>query len=352
MERQLIKRMISLVIPVYNEKEVIDKLCQRLLLVLPKIGLPYEIVFVDDGSNDGSSACLDRVQRRLPQHISVVHLNSNCGQHLAIMAGFEYVRGEYIITMDADLQNPPEEIPKFVDKLQQNYDVVGGYRLDRQDKFWRKTVSRWHNQIREKIAPQLNMRDEGCMLRAYHRDIVDIMVATEEASTFIPALALTYARRPVEIGVKHAARTHGTSSYNFYKLLRYNFDLVTGFSLVPLQIFTLIGMLVSILSVFFVGYLLTRRVVIGPEADGLFSLFAILFLLAGIILMGLGILGEYIGRIYQEVRKRPRYVVRRSCVATSINNMQTVKKPVTASTNKRKSLLEDEVAVYSKEELE
>jgi len=222
----------------------------------------------------------------------------------------ERVRGQIIITLDADLQNPPEEIPKLVAKMEEGYDVVGGYRMDRQDSAWRLWFSAWHNKIRQKIAPQLRMKDEGCMLRAYSRRVVDEMVATGERSTFIPALALTYAYNPTDIGVAHAAREEGTSSYNFYKLIRYNFDLVTNFSLVPLQVFTMIGIIVSMFSTVFVVYLFGRRLLIGPEADGLFTLFAILFLLVGIVLMGLGILGEYIGRIYMEIRRHPRFIVR------------------------------------------
>jgi undecaprenyl-phosphate 4-deoxy-4-formamido-L-arabinose transferase len=189
-------------------------------------------------------------------------------------------------------------------------DVVGGYRQNRQNRLWRKWISKCHNLIRAKITPRIPMKDEGCMLRAYHRRVVDVMVSSGEASTFIPALAMTYANNPAEVGVSHEARQEGTTSYNLYKLIRYNFDLITGFSLVPLQVFTMIGILVSACSGLLVFYLLMRRLIVGPEAEGLFTLFAILFFLAGLILLGLGILGEYIGRIYQEVLKRPRFVIR------------------------------------------
>jgi len=213
--------------------------------------------------------------------------------------------------MDADLQNPPEEIPKLIEAMERGHDVVGGFRMDRQDSKWRLVVSRLHNIVREWITPaRIKMEDEGCMLRAYRRDIVDLMVASGEASTFIPALALSYASNPAEVGVEHAARDAGTSSYGFYDLIRYNFDLITNFSLVPLQVFTLFGMFVSMMSTFFFIYLMIRRVIIGPEAEGLFTLFAVLFFLIGTVLMGLGIMGEYIGRIYQEIRKRPRFVIR------------------------------------------
>lgn len=303
---------VSIVIPVHNEAEVLASLFKRLLPVMESLQRTYEIILINDGSSDNSAAILDDYQSRDPQHIRVIHFNGNFGQHMAIMAGFEHVRGDVTITLDADLQNPPEEIPNLLAMAEKGHDVVGGYRMDRQDSTWRLWVSKWHNRIREKIAPRLKMKDEGCMLRAYHRDVINAMVSTNEASTFIPALAMTYSHNPVEIGVKHEARTEGTSSYNLYKLIRYNFDLITNFSLVPLQIFTFIGMGVSVLSTAFVVFLFLRRIFIGPEAQGVFTLFAILFLLIGIVLMGLGIVGEYIGRIYQQVQGRPRFIIQRT----------------------------------------
>ena len=301
---------ISVIIPVHNEQEVLEELYTRLTQSLDQLGKPYEIILTNDGSTDRSAAMLAKMHERRPEQIRVIEFNGNFGQHMAIMAGFERVRGQIVITMDADLQNPPEEIAKLVDAMEKGHDVVNTYRMDRQDSWWRLKVSKWHNQLREWMMPKLVMRDEGCMLRAYSRDIVDLMAATGETSTFIPALALTYSSNPTEVGVKHAERHAGTSSYNFYKLIRYNFDLVTGFSVFPLQMFTMVGLLISLGSFAFVLFLLLRRLIIGPEVEGLFTLFAIQFFLIGIVLFGLGVVGEYIGRIYQEVRKRPRFVVR------------------------------------------
>jgi undecaprenyl-phosphate 4-deoxy-4-formamido-L-arabinose transferase len=155
------------------------------------------------------------------------------------------------------------------------------------------------------------MKDQGCMLRAYRRHIVESIVASEETSTFIPALAYSYASNPSEVEVEHAARAAGQSKYRLYDLVRLNFDLMTGFSVVPLQVFTLFGMATSVMSTLFVIYLFIRRLVIGPEAEGVFTLFAILYFLVGVGIMGLGIIGEYIGRIYKEVRRRPRFIVGR-----------------------------------------
>jgi len=302
---------ISVVIPVHNEQEVLEELYTRLTAALDKIGKTYEIILTNDGSTDKTPEMLLELHKRRPEQIRVIEFNGNFGQHMAIMAGFERVRGEIVITMDADLQNPPEEIGKLVEAMEAGHDVVNTYRMDRQDSLWRLQVSKWHNRIREWMMPKLKMKDEGCMLRAYRRNIVDLMASTGESTTFIPALALTYAANPTEVGVMHAERSAGTSSYNLYALIRYNFDLVTGFSVFPLQVFTMIGLLISFCSFAFVVFLVLRRVIVGPEVEGVFTLFAILFFLCGIVLFGLGIVGEYVGRIYQEVRKRPRFVVRR-----------------------------------------
>lgn len=301
---------ISVVIPVYNEQETLEELYRRLTAALDKIGKTYEIILTNDGSKDRSTQILQELHKRRPTQIRVIEFNGNFGQHMAIMAGFEKVRGEIVITMDADLQNPPEEIYKLVDAMEAGHDVVNTHRLGRQDNWWRLFVSKMHNKFRAWMMPKLVMKDEGCMLRAYSRRIVDLMVATGEATTFIPALALNYSANPTEVGVAHETRFAGESNYNLYKLIRYNFDLVTGFSVFPLQVFTMIGMLISFLSFLFVVFLIGRRLIVGPEVEGVFTLFAIMFFLLGIVLLGLGVTGEYIGRIYQEVRKRPRFVIR------------------------------------------
>jgi undecaprenyl-phosphate 4-deoxy-4-formamido-L-arabinose transferase len=304
------KPYISVVIPVHNEKEVLETLYERLTKVMDDLGKPYEIILTNDGSTDGSDKILDDFYKRRPKEFRIIHFNSNYGQHMAIMAGFERVRGEIILTMDADLQNPPEEIPKLIAAIEEGHDVVNTHRLNRKDKKWRLLVSKLHNKLRRFIAPKLTMEDEGCMLRAYKRNIIDLISSSGEASTFITALAHVYAANPTEVGIKHEERKAGTSSYNFFKLIHYNFDLVANFSLLPLQIFTIIGLSVSFFSIIFVIYLFIRRLLIGPEAQGVFTLFAIAFFIMGLIIMGLGIMGEYVGRIYQETLKRPRFIIR------------------------------------------
>jgi len=303
------KPFLSVVIPVYNEAENLEALFTRLTATLDRLGKSYEIVFTNDGSRDNSLVLLRDFHRRRPQQVRVIDFNGNFGQHMAIMAAFERARGDAIVTIDADLQNPPEEIPKLVAAIDAGHDVVGSYRKDRQDSLFRRVASKLLNLLRERITG-IRMRDQGCMLRAYRRGIVEHIVASGETSTFIPALAMRYAANSTEVEVEHAARAAGESKYRLYDLVRLNFDLMTGFSIVPLQVFTLFGMLVAVGSLAFVVFLFVRRLIVGPEAEGVFTLFAILYLLVGVGIFGLGIIGEYVGRIYQEVRRRPRFVIR------------------------------------------
>ena len=299
---------LSVVIPVYNEEQGLQALFDRLYPALDALELTYEVIFINDGSRDRSAARLREQFNVRPDVTRVVLLAGNFGQHMAIMSGFSHCRGERIVTLDADLQNPPEEIGKLLAKMDEGYDYVGGVRQQRQDSSWRRHASWAMNKLRERIT-HVVMTDQGCMLRAYSREIIHAINHSKEVNTFIPALAYTYARHPGEIEVAHEERAAGESKYSLYQLIRLNFDLVTGFSLVPLQMFSLVGVGLSILSAFFVAYLAYRRIFYGPEVDGVFTLFGIMFFLMGAILFGIGLLGEYIGRIYQQVRQRPRYLI-------------------------------------------
>jgi undecaprenyl-phosphate 4-deoxy-4-formamido-L-arabinose transferase len=300
---------VSVVIPVYNEEANLPALLPRLLPVMEGLGRPWEVVFVDDGSRDRSLEILKEDAASHPG-VKVVELVRNAGQHMAIMAAFTATDGEYVITLDADLQNPPEEIPKLVAEMDRGHDVVGTIRAKRKDTFFRKAASRLVNRTTAAITG-MKLNDYGCMLRGYHRDVVDVMNASEEVSTFIPALAQQYARRPVEIEVAHEERQAGESKYSLYKLIRLNFDLMTGFSVVPLQLFTLLGFLTALWGVGFGVFLLARRLVVGAEVEGVFTLFALAFVVMGILMAGIGIVGEYVGRIYQQVRGRPRFLIRK-----------------------------------------
>lgn len=299
---------VSVVIPIYNEEAVLPALFARLYPALDALGRSYEIVFINDGSHDRSAALLREQFQKRPDVTRVILFNGNYGQHMAIMAGFEHCRGERVVTLDADLQNPPEEIAKLLAKMDEGHDYVGGVRRKRQDTAFRRGASRLMNALRERIT-RIRMTDQGCMLRAYSREVVAAINSCREVNTFIPALAYTFAQRPAEIEVAHEERAAGASKYSLYSLIRLNFDLVTGFSVVPLQSFSFSGIVISLLSLAFVVFLAIRRLVVGPEAEGVFTLFGIAFFLIGITLFGIGLLGEYIGRIYEQVRQRPRYLV-------------------------------------------
>ncbi len=277
--------------------------------MLDALGLPYEAVFQDDGSRDRSATLLRQQYKLRPDATRVLYLRNNAGQHAAIMAGFAACAGQRIVTLDADLQNPPEEIPHLLAAMDRGHDYVGSIRRNRHDPKWRDLASRLTNRLRERITG-IHMTDQGCMLRAYDREIVDAVLASNEVHTFIPALAYRYAANPTEITVEHAARAAGESKYPLYKLIHINFDLMTGFSLVPLQIFSLAGIGIAIASFVFVIYLALRRLFVGPEAEEVFTLFGVLFFLAGVILFGIGLLGEYVGRVVQQTRGRPDYLVR------------------------------------------
>jgi undecaprenyl-phosphate 4-deoxy-4-formamido-L-arabinose transferase len=303
---------LSIVIPVYNEEEGLQALFDRLYPAMDqlqaKLNLRCEIIFVNDGSKDRSAGILAAQFDLRPDVTRVVLFQNNFGQHMAIMAGFEYARGESIITLDADLQNPPEEIALLAAELIKGHDYVGTIRSNRQDSWFRKTASRAMNHLRQRIT-RITMTDQGCMLRGYSRRIVNLVRQCNESNTFIPALAYTFAANPTEIEVKHEERFAGESKYSLYQLIRLNFDLVTGFSVMPLQLFSIFGMLLALGSGTLFALLLVRRFVLGSEVEGVFTLFALTFFLIGVMLFGLGLLGEYIGRIYQQVRERPRYVV-------------------------------------------
>ncbi len=302
---------VSVVIPVYNEEPNLKLLFTRLTKVLDDLKKPFEIIFTNDGSKDRSMEILREFHQQRPQQVRVINFNGNFGQHTAIMAAFERVRGEIIVTLDADLQNPPEEIPKLLKKAEEGFDAVGGVREQRRDSAGRRYASRLINLARE-LTTDIKMTDQGCMLRAYQRHVVDAIVRTNERSLFIPALAYKFAARPGEVEVEHHARAAGDSKYSYYKLIRLNFDLVTGFTTAPLQLFTMFSMLCSGGSLALVALLLYRRFVLNLDREtfGVFTLLAILFFLISVAMIGIGLIGEYIGRMYQLVQQRPRYVTK------------------------------------------
>jgi undecaprenyl-phosphate 4-deoxy-4-formamido-L-arabinose transferase len=293
---------ISIVIPVFNEEDNLKELLDRCLDACNKMDKSFEIILVDDGSSDRSAEIIGRTARENPGKVIGVCLNRNYGQHAAVMAGFKESSGDIVVTLDADLQNPPEEIPR----------VVGSVRMHRKDTLFRRIASAIINKAVQKSTGVM-MHDYGCMLRAYRRHIVDAMLMCKEHSTFIPILANSFARITTEIEVKHDARRQGESKYDFMKLVMLQFDLLTSMTTFPLRLLSILGGIVSLAGIGFGFFLLIMRVLYGAQwaAEGVFTLFAILFIFVGAQFVGMGLLGEYIGRIYYDVRARPRYFVQR-----------------------------------------
>jgi undecaprenyl-phosphate 4-deoxy-4-formamido-L-arabinose transferase len=302
------KNIISIVTPAFNEEKNLDELISRCVKTCRGIDCRYEIIMVDDGSKDRSGEIIREAARNHPGIIKGVILNRNYGQHAAVLAGFEQACGDIVITLDADLQNPPEEIPNLIRHIDQGFDVVGTVRENRQDSLFRKISSYVVNKSIQKVTG-VRMTDYGCMLRAYRKHIVEAVLQCSERSTFIPVLANSFAGATTEISVRHAERKNGDSKYNFLKLLSLQFDLLTSMTTFPLRLLSIVGGILSCFGIGFGGFLMMMRLMFGSvwAANGIFTLFSILFVLIGSQFFALGLLGEYIGRIYNDVRARPRY---------------------------------------------
>jgi undecaprenyl-phosphate 4-deoxy-4-formamido-L-arabinose transferase len=313
------KGCVSVVIPVFNEEANLDELIDRCVLAGDQLGRDYEILLVDDGSSDSSR---EHIALKAKEHLGKVKgvfLNRNYGQHSAVICGLHQARGAIVVTLDADLQNPPEEIPRLVAKADEGYDVVGTVRMDRQDSLFRRLSSHLIN-VMVKRATGVMMHDYGCMLRAYSSRVVRAILECPERSTFVPVLGNSFARRTTEIEVRHHERKAGASKYGLMKLFHLMFDLMTSMTTAPLRMLTLLGGLISLAGCGFGLLLLVLRLLKGPgwAVDGVFTLFAIAFLFLGAQFVALGLLGEYIGRIHIDVRGRPRFFVDRTVGETRL----------------------------------
>jgi len=255
---------VSIVIPVFNEDENLQELTRRCLDACNEIGKPFEIILVDDGSTDGSPEIITEAAQSSGGKVLGIFLNRNYGQHAAVMAGFEQSRGDIVVTLDADLQNPPEEIPRLVAKIEEGFDVVGSVRVPRQDPLFRRMASCVINKVVQKSTGVM-MHDYGCMLRAYSRPIVDAMLMCHERSTFIPVLANCFARNTTEIEVRHENRSRGESKYDLWKLINLQFDLLTSMRTFPLRLLSVIGGGISAVGIGFGGFLLLMRIIHGKD---------------------------------------------------------------------------------------
>ena len=303
---------VSIVVPVYNEEGCLQELIDRTLAVMKKCGKRFEFILVDDGSRDASYSIIRKAAEANPDVVIGCILNRNYGQHAAIMAGFSSVRGDLVITLDADLQNPPEEIPKLIAAAEAGNDVVGTVRQNRQDTLFRRCASKVVNRA-ARLATGVQMTDYGCMLRAYRRSIVEAMLKCNERSTFIPILGNTFARNTCEIPVGHAERAVGDSKYSLWKLINLQFNMLTCMTTLPLRLLTYFGVFTGFTGFLLSIYIIVRRF-LSSQGDawsnqGTFTLFAVLFVFTGVQMIGIGVIGEYIGRLYTDVRARPRYFI-------------------------------------------
>lgn len=303
---------LSVIIPVFNEEENLPELLRRTLAACRGITCPFELILVDDGSRDSSPHLLESAAAAEAEVVAVL-LNRNYGQHAAVIAGMAQSAGRVVVTLDADLQNPPEEIPRLFAEMAGGVDVVGTVRQHRQDSLFRRAASAFVNRMVQKSTGVM-MHDYGCMLRAYRRPIVDAVLQCSERSTFIPILANSFAATTREIEVAHHCREHGDSKYSVLKLVALQFDLLTSMSTFPLRMLSLLGIIISVLGIGFGTLLGILRLCYGPEwgEGGVFTLFAVLFVFIGFQFMGMGLLGEYLGRVYHDVRGRPRYFVEKT----------------------------------------
>jgi len=306
------KALFSVVIPVFNEEASLDELVDRCVATCDALDRPYEILLIDDGSSDGSR---DRIAAKAAQYVGRVRgtfLNHNYGQHNAVICGFAGALGETVITLDADLQNPPEEIPRLLEKADEGFDVVATVRINRRDSLFRRLASHAINWMVERTTG-VKMHDYGCMLRAYSRKVVQAILECPERSTFVPILANSFATTTTEIDVSHYERKAGKSKYGPMRLVHLMFDLMTTMTTAPLRLLTIGGGFWALFGGFLGVALLLLRLVFGSQwaVEGVFTLFALVFFFVGAQFMALGLLGEYIGRIQIDVRARPRYFVDR-----------------------------------------
>ena len=301
---------LSVVVPVLDEETSLPELIRRCLAVFDELDYRCELILVDDGSRDASPRLIRDAARRHRGRVVGVILNRNYGQHAAVIAGLAEARGDVVVTIDADLQNPPEEIPKLLPHVEDGCDVVGSVRLARRDHWLRRIASSLVNRLVRR-ATGVMMHDYGCMLRAYRRPVVNAILRCGERSTFVPILANCFAGRTAEVEVEHAPRRDDRSKYSVAKLVNLYFDLLTSVTDFPLRLLSIAGFALALAGFLCAAGLLTFRLAHGAEwaADGVFTGLCALFVFVGGQLMGMGLLGEYIGRIYHDVRARPRYFV-------------------------------------------
>jgi glycosyltransferase involved in cell wall biosynthesis len=306
---------LSVVIPVYNEEENIRLLHSKLKEALVILDNEYEILFVDDGSTDRTLSILEEIQAGDKQVI-VLSLRRNFGQTAAFAAGFDFARGDVIVTMDGDLQNDPADIPKLLERIK-DHDLVSGWRKKRKDPFFtRRLPSMMANWLISKVTG-VKLHDYGCSLKAYRRDVIKNLKLYGEMHRFIPAVASWYGVRVAEVETVHHPRMHGKSKYGISRTLKVVLDLITvkflqSFSTKPIQFFGPVGVFSGFLGFLISLYLTVDKIFFGRDIGGRpLLLLGALLIIVGIQVIGMGLLGEMLVRVYHESQKKPIYVIKK-----------------------------------------
>lgn len=297
---------ISVVIPVYNERPNLERLHAELTEAMESYGRSYEIVAVDDGSRDGSFEELRTLHQRDPR-VRVVRLARNFGQNPALYAGFAQARGAIIVTIDADLQNAASDIPKLVDKLGEGYDLAQGWRAQREDNLFRRTVSRAINKAVSRLTGVVT-QDLGCGMKAYRREVVERLSLSTHRSRYLPAETAWLGVKVGEVQVEHRERAAGESKYGLFTLLRVNFDMIASISTAPAQLIWIAGLGTAFIGFAMAFRILYLRMVLG-NFNELATVAALFFFVAGVQMLCISILCEYASRIYLEVQGRPYYLI-------------------------------------------
>jgi len=309
---------ISIVIGVYNEAEVLDELERRLSAALRALGLSYEIILVDDGSRDESLAIMLRLQKNDPEHIRALSFTRNFGHHIALTAGLDNARGEIIVTMDADLQDQPEEIQKLLAKLDEGYDVVWGERETRQFK-WYKNFTSWLFLWLMNSVARAEVHLNSSIFRAIRRDVANDLRQLREKARYLPGLVSWLGYRQTSVPVEHGKRFAGETKYSLWRLLKLALSTATSFSAAPLQIATISGMGTAALAVIAVLYIVIRKFLGGYAVPGYASIMIAVFFFGALQLIVIGLMGEYISRIYREAQGRPLYLLKDLPLAKDIS---------------------------------
>ncbi|XHU96286.1 MAG: glycosyltransferase family 2 protein [cyanobacterium endosymbiont of Rhopalodia gibba] len=306
---------VSIVIPIFNEEESIEQLIVRIIAILTNCNLSYEVICIDDGSQDKSSQILSELTQRF-NHLKAIILRRNYGQTPAIAAGFKYAKGKIIVTLDGDLQNDPIDIPRLINKLNQGYDLVNGWRENRQDDtVTRLLPSKIANWVIGKVTG-VDLHDYGCSLKAYRSELIADMNLYGELHRFLPALAYIEGAKIVEMSVSHHPRRYGKSKYGLGRTFRVVMDLLTVFFIKkyltrPMHVFGLFGLGSTMLGMILGSYLIFLKLVLGQSIGHRpLLILAVLLVLTGVQLLSFGLLAELVMRTYHESQKRPIYRVR------------------------------------------